>query len=302
MLNIDNTQKKKVQLELHMETLDEPNKYNKQDLLVGSAKTINNIHNYSHNLFSHPEKKDSKVRWAFRVLFNNLLFLGLTTAAGIMSSNHVMGNHTHGIEVVTQPAFSNPNIKLISDVSSPESVFLDLKSIHFKGIQKYVVDNNMKEIEKYKNSSGSLYMGNFENNLSPLQLAIIYNKPEIVNSFVKKQPNIIEQSSLFSPTLTVNNKNYSLLLLPEAINSGGDFGFEAKTALINAGYNISTNNYEVVKKTIGSERWLNFWIEHFKTAKKSSILEEIIKQDSGNSEDILKDIDTINKIQKLKTT
>lgn len=300
---MDNIPKKKLSVELHLEALD-PNEKTEQETTEKKPeiKTINNIHNYSHNLFSQPDKKDSRVRWAFRVLFNNLLFLGLTTTAGIISSNHIYGNHKHGVEVVTQPAFSNPNIKLINDGAYPNSVFLNLKDLKFKGIQKSVVDNNMKDIERYKNTSGSLYMGNFENNLSPVQLAIIYNKPEIIKQFVKKQPNIIEQSSLFSPTLTVNDKNYSLLLLPEAINSGGDFGFEAKTALIDAGYNISSNNYEIVKKTIGTERWLNYWVEYFKTAKKSSILEEILKQESGNTNNILNDIEAINKIQHLKTT
>lgn len=300
---MDNIPKKKLSMELHLEAIDPHENLHKEVLdKKNESKTINNIHNYSHNLFSQPEKKDGRVRWAFRVLFNNLLFIGLTTTAGIISSNHVLGNHQHGVEVVTQPVFSNPNIKLVNDGAYPDSVFLNLSDLKFKGIQKSVVDNNLKDIEKYKNTSGSLYMGNFENNLSPLQLAIIYNKPDIIKEFVKKQPNLIEQSSLFSPTLTVNDKTYSLLLLPETINSGGDFGFEAKTALIDAGYNVSTNNYEIVKKTIGSERWLNYWVEYFKSAKKVSILEEILKQESGNTNNILDDIEAINKIQHLKTT
>ena len=40
----------------------------------------------------------------------------------------------------------------------------------------------------------------------------------------------------------------------------------------------------------------------FKKSNKSSILEEIIKQEVGNTNNILNDIEAINKIQHLKTT
>lgn len=288
MINLENNTNKKIQLELNIEDNSKPNV-----TMTNSSNIIN------HQVFNKDQNKDNsadKVKWAFRVLFNNIIFLGIFAVGGAIhhNSNHAPGGiYNESFANNTKTILEqNSKITVVNDILFPDMTFVSLHNLEPSTINERIKNNDIEYFQKNKDNI-ALYKKDI-NGLTPLQLAVMYNRQDIVNI-------LISNNLLTDHYFNIKGTNYSLLTLPEDISSSHDFSFASKKILIENGLDISQNNYEFVKKTLGNPLWLEFWKERFTEIGKKEVLIGIMEGQITNKDSIINDINNIEKLQNIKT-
>lgn len=289
MINLENNTNKKIQLELHVE--DSSKSYTSNTANTGINPQIFNKKE------EIKDKSGDRVKWAFRVLFNNIIFLGIFAVGGAIHHNsdrHQGGIYNEGFASNNKTILDQKNSKvnIVNDVLFPDMTFVSLHNLEPSTINERIKNNDVEYFQKNKKNI-ALYNKDI-NGLTPLQLAVMYNRHDIVN--ILTEGNIVTDHYF-----NIKGTNYSLLMLPEDISSSHDFSFSSKRYLIERGLDVSQNNYEFVKKTLGNPLWLEFWKEHFTNIGKKEALISIMERQLTNKDSIINDINNIEKLQNIKT-
>lgn len=292
MINLENNNNKKIQLELSIE--DSSTNHSKH-----STNPKINQHVFTHKKEDIKDPSRDRIKWAFRVLFNNIIFLGIFAVGGAI--HHSSIKHPGGIynenfanngESLTNTAMQNNKINIVDDVMYPDMTFVSLHNLEPSTINERIKNNDIEYFQKNKKNI-ALYTKDI-NNLTPLQLAVIYNRHEIVQI-------LTEGNILTDHYLNLKGVNYSLLTLPEDISTSHDFSFASKKILIEKGLDISQNDYEFVNMTIGNPVWLEFWKQHFNKIDKKDTLINIMEKKLTDKDSIINDINNIEKLQNIET-
>lgn len=271
--------------------IDYENKSKKVELYLHETVEPNNIfiqkkEKTSKLINSSPNSEITKIGWAFRVLFNNLLFISSIFFISSINQNHNNPSLTKNNALTT--AFSEDGkqeyIVNLNDINQPI-----LNSIIKNNLTDFRKINNIKYDEKIYYQKNDKIL-----NISPLELAVIYNRKNFVEFMIKKQP-ILNVTKI--PVLqNSHNIIYNVLTLPQVYDSNtiNNFGFESKTLLINQGMNIGFNNYEVFRKTIDIPEWKNFWKKYFLQNNNMTLYKNLLISELGDKNNILNDIEKIN--------
>lgn len=247
---------------------------------------------FTHSL--KPSIPDNKIKWAFRVLFNNLLFAGiLVCVTGVLSTQQRHFDNNTDLLVAGK---LQPSTMTVSSLGGHVGA-TTITNIEYNqnSIFAAIDNNNMKAFLTLSKNSDLLSIDN-QLHISPLQFAIIKNKPDFVKYILEKHTKIPNQNLQFQSGPF--GYHYSLLMLPQSHisnkNSNNYFGFNAKKLLIESGADITFNNYQLVKETLGNAEWLSFWNNYFIAKNDQKTLIKIMEESLDNKMDLIKDINKLN--------
>lgn len=245
---------------------------------------------HSLNNFTNPENKTHNIAWAFRVLFNNLLFIG---GIFFISSMNDSNNHVYSTQ---------KNILSTTFSEDGKTEYMSaLNSVH-NPILNSIIENNLTSFRAIKGINYNEKIHYQQNDkilsVSPLELAVIYNRKNFVEFMIKKQPilNVTQIPVFKDSNFNDNNTIYNILTLPQVYenNKTNNFGFESKSLLINNGINIGFNNYEIFRKTIHIPEWKLFWKKYFLQNNNITLYKNLLISELGDKNILLNDIEKIN--------
>lgn len=246
-----------------------------------------------------PKGKDNKISWAFRVLLNNLLFCGLLTGGAIAMHQHNKNSYH------TPPTKGQLVLSTAKGQGNMQDHVNTIQNVSDKGLNA-IANNEFSNFVKHTPSK-NYNIRHATLKVTPLELAVIYNNPKIVEHIIKTNPSIISLINSGNPEIAVNtsrHQNYlqrfSTLMLPTVITDPSDnFSFDAKKILIKNGLDVSKNDYQIVKTTMGNSQWREFWKEHFNSKGQNTIFASIVETTLKDKINIMNDIETIKRIGAL---
>jgi ankyrin repeat protein len=217
---------------------------------------------------------------------NNLIFAGVLMG-GSMAFN--MGYAHKAIYTTQSSSPGNPYSTIDITKTSQHIVLKSIMANDFASFKKYASPS------KYFNNHNDLH-------ISPFQLAVIYNNTDMVQYMIKNLKSIPNMNLSIMPEYNNKADNYSLLLLPQIMQTqtpgNNNFGFASKKLLIEAGADVSLDNYKIVSSTLSNPEWRSFWKQYFEKQNKTAILKSLMKDSIKDKEDLIRDIHNIEALTK----
>lgn len=217
-------------------------------------------------------------KWLARVLGKTFLFWGVfMTTCGLVAVSSI--NHQSKQLVINST--SSPYLYSNTDASNNRT----FKSLAFSNIpfEKAIQTGDSTSFYKILAQNPEIAQKNTTFNVSPIALAVIYNRADFVAALIKQGVDIHQ------PVLG----QFTLLNLPPILSKYNSQPFESRKILVENGADYSVDNYKFVKDTIDIQSWGKFWKNQFIKDGKLPILKQIVSEQYPNIKSLHDDLSTI---------